>query len=79
MPDPPAAPDVHDPYLAFRHPIYRRFALSYVLAVVSSQILSTAVQWEVYSLTSDPLSLGWLGGLNALPLLLLSQIGRAHV
>ena len=38
MPEPPAAPDPHDPYLAFRNPIYRRFALSYVLAVISSQI-----------------------------------------
>jgi hypothetical protein len=51
MPESPAAPDAHDPYLAFRNPIYRRFALSYVLAVISSQILATAVQWDVYALT----------------------------
>jgi len=68
----------HDPYLAFRHPVYRRFALSYVLAVVGSQILSTAVQWDVYSLTGSPLALGWLGGLNALPLILLS-LPAGHV
>ena len=51
MAESPAAPDSHDPYLAFRNPIYRRFALSYVLAVISSQILATAVQWDVYALT----------------------------
>jgi MFS family permease len=77
MPEPPA-PDSHDPYLAFRNPIYRRFALSYVLAVISSQILATAVQWDVYALTNSPLALGWLGGLNALPLMLLS-LPAGHV
>jgi MFS family permease len=78
MPEFPAAPDAHDPYLAFRNPIYRRFALSYVLAVISSQILATAVQWDVYALTESPLALGWLGGLNALPLMLLS-LPAGHV
>jgi len=78
MPDLPAAPDRHDPYLAFRNPVYRRFALSYVLAVIGSQILATAVQWDVYALTGSPLTLGWLGGLNALPLLLLS-LPAGHV
>ncbi|QDT55112.1 enterobactin exporter EntS [Caulifigura coniformis] len=68
----------HDPYLAFRHPVYRRFALSYVLAVIGSQILATAVQWDVYALTGSPLALGWLGGLNALPLVLLS-LPAGHV
>jgi MFS family permease len=78
MPEPPAASDPHDPYLAFRNPIYRRFALSYVLAVISSQILATAVQWDIYNLTNSPLALGWLGGLNALPLILLS-LPAGHV
>ena len=78
MADSPGAPDTHDPYLAFRNPIYRRFALSYVLAVISSQILATAVQWDIYALTQSALALGGLGGLNALPLLLLS-LPAGHV
>ncbi|HVJ67981.1 MAG TPA: MFS transporter, partial [Caulifigura sp.] len=78
MAESPAAPETHDPYLAFRNPVYRRFAISYVLAVISSQILSTSVQWELDSITEDALALGLLGGLNALPLILLA-LPAGHV
>ncbi|HVJ84426.1 MAG TPA: MFS transporter [Caulifigura sp.] len=78
MPESPAQPDLHDPYLAFRNPIYRRFALSYVLAVIGSQILATAVQWDVYQLTKSAKALAWIGGINAIPLVLLS-LPAGHV
>jgi MFS family permease len=70
--------DSHDPYLAFRNPIYRRFALSYVLAIIGSQILATAVQWDVYALTQDPEALAWVAGINAIPLILFS-LPAGHV
>ncbi len=78
MAEMPKGDTPHDPYLAFRNPVYQRFALSYVLAVVSSQIFATAVQWDVYAVTESSLALGLLGGLNALPLMLLS-LPAGHV
>ncbi len=78
MAESPGAPDLHDPYLAFRNPIYRRFAASYVLAIIGSQILSTAVQWDVYALTKSTAALAWIGGINAIPLILLS-LPAGHV
>lgn len=60
----------HDPYEAFRHVAFRRFAVSYVLAVVGSQILSATVQWDVYQQTKDAFSIGLVGLVNAVPVIL---------
>jgi MFS family permease len=38
----------HDPYAAFRFAPFRLYAVSYVLAVISSQILVTASIWQVH-------------------------------
>jgi MFS family permease len=66
--DGPAA--VHDPYAAFRHRPFRLFAVSYVLAVVGSQMLSATAHWDVYEKTKDPLSIGWVGLISAIPVIL---------
>ncbi|MBX3441724.1 MAG: MFS transporter [Planctomyces sp.] len=71
-------PEGHDPYLAFRIPTYRVFAASYILAVIGSQILATAVQWDIYALTKSKLSLAWIGATNAIPLIALS-LPAGHV
>lgn len=72
------APTPHDPYLAFRVPAYRIFAASYVLAVIGSQVFATAVQWDIYKLTNSEASLGWIGLINALPLMILA-LPAGHV
>ena len=62
----------HDPYAALRTREYRLFAVSHVLAIVGGQIQSVALAWQVYQQTKSPMSLGFLGGIQVIPLLLLA-------
>ncbi len=68
----PAAAGRHDPYAALRMREYRLYAISYALAVIGSQIQSVAVAWQVYQMTRSPLSLGWVAGVQVIPLFLLA-------
>src|SRR5438034_104136 len=61
----------HDPYAALRLSAYRQYAGSYVLAVIGGGVQSTALQWEIYQRTGSALSLGWIGGIQVIPLILL--------
>ncbi|MEI8022236.1 MAG: MFS transporter, partial [Schlesneria sp.] len=63
---------MHDPYEAFRYVAYWQFAASYVLAIVGSQVLAATVQWDVYQKTKDPLAIGLVGLVGAIPVILLS-------
>lgn len=69
---------MHDPYEAFRYVAFRLFAASYVLAIVGSQVLSATVQWDVYQQTRDPLAIGLVGLVNAIPIILLA-LPAGHV
>ena len=69
---------MHDPYEAFRHGSFRLFAASYVLATVGSQVLAATVQWDVYQQTKDPLAIGIVGLINAIPIILLA-LPAGHV
>lgn len=69
---------MHDPYEAFRYLTFRLFAASYVLAIVGSQILSATVQWDVYQQTKDPLTIGLVGLISAIPVILLA-LPAGHV
>lgn len=69
---------MHDPYEAFRYVAFRRFAASYVLAIVGSQVLSATIQWDVYQQTKDPFSIGLVGLINAIPVILLA-LPAGHV
>jgi MFS family permease len=62
----------HDPYAALRTREYRLFAVSHVLAIVGGQVQSVALAWQVYQQTKSPMSLGFLGGVQVIPLLLLA-------
>lgn len=68
----------HDPYEAFRHGAFRLYAASYALAVIGSQMLSTTVQWDVYQRTKDPLAIGMVGLIGAIPVMLLA-LPAGHV
>jgi len=72
-----ALPD-HDPYAAFRFSTFRLFSVSYVLAVVGSQILAATVQWDLYQQTNDELAIALVGLVNAVPLILLA-LPAGHV
>lgn len=69
---------MHDPYEAFRYVAFSRFAASYVLAIVGSQVLSATVQWDVYQKTKDPFVIGLVGLINAIPVILLA-LPAGHV
>jgi MFS family permease len=68
----------HDPYEAFRIGAFRLFAASYGLAVIGSQVLAATVQWDVYQQTKDPLTIGLVGLVGAIPVMLLA-LPAGHV
>ena len=66
------APAEHDPYAAFRLPVFQQYAGSFMLATLGTQIMSVALQWELAAQTKSPIILGILGGVQALPVILLA-------
>lgn len=77
-PEPPRAPPpltpprAHDPYAAIRERNYRLFVGGWVFASAGLQMQGTALAWEIYERTGDPLALGFVGVARALPVLLLA-------
>lgn len=64
----------HDPRAAFRSPAFRRFLAYRVLALLSLQIQSVVIGWQVYDLTGRALDLGLVGLVQFLPQLLLFPV-----
>lgn len=62
----------HDPYAAFRLRDFRLYSLGWLFATVAYQMQSAAIGWEVYRWTGSALQLGFTGGIQALPLILLA-------
>lgn len=60
-------PSRHDPYAAWRHVDYRRFALGFLFAWIGVQAQSTAIGWEIYLRTEQPLALGIVALMQAIP------------
>jgi len=65
----------HDPYSSLRFPEYRLFLSSMAAVFAATQIQSTVLGWQVYAITGDPLSLGFVGLAEALPFLSLTLVG----
>jgi MFS family permease len=53
--------------VAFTHPDFRKYTLARFLLVVSLEMLSVAVGWQVYEITHRPLDLGYVGLAQFLP------------
>jgi MFS family permease len=47
--------------VAFRYPNFRLYMTARFLAIVSSEMISVAVGWQIYALTHRPLDLGLVG------------------
>jgi MFS family permease len=62
----------HDPYAALRVRNYRWFIVSLLTMTVSTQIQAVVVAWQIYDITRDPLSLGFMGLAEAFPYIGLS-------
>jgi MFS family permease len=64
----PATP--HDPYAALRYRDFRLYLLGWVVSVIGSQILEVAVGWDLYQRTGSAMTLGWVGLVSAIPIIL---------
>ncbi|MGB7161231.1 MAG: MFS transporter [Tepidisphaeraceae bacterium] len=66
------SPPRHDPYAALRHPNYLIFSVGWLISVVGHHMVSTALGWEVYDRTGSKLALGWVAGIQVIPLFALA-------
>ncbi len=63
------------PYAVWRNRDYRLYSISWMALVMAGQIESVAVGIHIYARTADPLALGWIGLVRALPVMLLAIAG----
>lgn len=61
-----------DPYAAWRHGSFRLYALGWFLLTFARQIETVAVGIYLWNQTRDPLALGWLGLIQAVPVMVLA-------
>lgn len=59
-----------DAFAALRNPLVRSFALGRLAQVMAVQIISTAVGWQLYVRTDNAWSLGFVGLVELVPMLL---------
>jgi MFS family permease len=62
----------HDPYAALRFRDCRLYMIGWVVAIIGSQVQSVAIGWELFRRTHSPMALGWVGLVQAAPVILLS-------
>lgn len=62
----------HDPFAAFRFGRFSLYMAGNLLAVVGRQMLSVAVEWEIYARTHSATALGLVGLVIAIPVIGLS-------
>lgn len=66
----------HDPYAALRIRGYQLYSLGWMASVIGLQVQSVAVGWQLFqragSVRAGALALGWVGGVQALPVILLA-------
>ncbi len=71
-PPPVAAPIARDPYAAFRFRSFILYALGNFVSIAGRQMLTVALEWEVYARTHSATALGLVGLTAALPVVGLS-------
>ena len=65
-------PTGHDPYAAFRFPSFIFYTLGNFISIGGRQMLTVALEWEVYARTHSATALGLVGLTAALPVVGLS-------
>ena len=71
----PAAPARNDPYAALRFPEFRRLVGGSFLLTLALLAQEVALGYELYLLTRDPLTLGFVGLAEAIPFIALALVG----
>jgi len=69
---------VSHPRAAFAHRDFRLYMAARFVTVVGGQMQSVAIGWQIYSLTKNPLHLGWVGLAQFLPMVLFA-LPSGHV
>ena len=62
----------HDPYTSLRVPLFRRYLIATALVRMGTAAQGLAIGWEMYDRTGQALSLGMVGLVQAIPMLLLT-------
>lgn len=62
----------HDPLAALRIRDFQLFSIGGVFSIIGQQMQGVAVGWELYERTGSALSLGWVGLIQALPVICLA-------
>ncbi len=62
----------HDPYAAFRHRAFLFYSAGNGISITGRQMLTVAIEWEIYARTHSATALGLVGLAVALPVVLLS-------
>ena len=60
----------HDPYAALRHRDFRLYLFGSLFAALGGNMQAVAVGWEIYERTGRALALGWVGLVQAVPVIL---------
>jgi len=64
--------EAHDPYAALRIPAFRRLLIGGQFVMIGTAGQSVAIGYEMYQRTKDPLALGLVGLVQAIPMLVLT-------
>ncbi|MBA2584879.1 MAG: MFS transporter [Chthoniobacterales bacterium] len=65
-------PEEHDPYAAFRYPAFLFYSLGNCISIAGRQMLTVAIEWEIYARTHSATALGLVGLVIAVPVVVLS-------
>ena len=68
----------HDPYAALRLPNFNFFSAARNLSALGDNMQSVVVGWELYQRTHRPMTLGYVGLVQAAPILLFALMA-GHV
>ena len=68
----------HDPYAALRDPEYSAFLVSRAFGGLGGSMLGPVIGWELYQRTHRPMTLAWVGLVQALPIFLFA-LHAGHV
>jgi MFS family permease len=64
-----------DPYIAMRFPEFRSYIAMRFLFTFAYQVQAVVIGWHIYQLTKDPLSLGLIGLVEAIPSIMVTLYG----
>lgn len=62
----------HEPYAVLRHRDFVLYTLARNIAVIGLRMSALAIGWQLYTRTKDPLTLGYVGLIQFLPVLFLA-------